>query len=311
MAGAPFPIDPVLTGIVVSYRNAAMVADAVLPRVGPLLPRREFKWSKFAFGQQVTIPDTRVGRKSTPTEVEFEASEEPGVTIDYALDDFVPVDDVNNAPAGYNPMAVAAQTLADIIALDREKRVADLVFSAATYGASNKETLAGTSQWSDPDSTPIADIQDARDGMLQDPNVLLLGRATWAALRRHPKIVSAVSVSGTASGVATRQAVADLLEVEEVVVGSAWVNTARPGQAPSVTRLWGKHAALISRNPLARAIGGPATFGWTAEYGGRVAGQIPDPKRGMRGGTTVRVGESVREVIAAADLGYLFRDAVA
>ncbi|EHF7717022.1 phage capsid protein, partial [Salmonella enterica] len=55
---------------------------------------------------------------------------------------------------------------------------------------------------------------------------------------------------------------------------------------------------------------GGVTFGFTAQFGSRVSGSIPDPDMGMRGGQRVRVGESVRELIVAQDCGYFFQNAV-
>jgi hypothetical protein len=311
MSGLPFPVDPELTGIVVAYRNGAYIADQVLPRLTPMLTKREFKFWRFGFGEAITLPDTRVGRKGQPTEVEFSFTETPSMVEDFGLDDFIPVDDMMNAPASYNPRTFAAQRLMDLILLDREQRVASTVFSLATYPAANRVTLSGTSQWSHASSTPIAAIMDAMDAMVMRPNVMVIGQRAWTQLRRNPQILQAISISGTSQGAASRQAVQELLELDEIVIGSAYVNTARPGQPVSQVRLWGNHAALIHRAPMATSLQGLPTFGWTAQYGTRISGAIDEPKRGLRGGTTVRAGESVREVIAASDLGYFFQNAVA
>ena len=42
-----------------------------------------------------------------------------------------------------------------------------------------------------------------------------------------------------------------------------------------------------------------------------VAGEVIDPNIGLRGGKRIRVGESLREKILAADCGYLFENAIA
>ena len=311
MTAFPFPVDPELTGVVIAYKNEELIADLVLPRLDPPLTKQEFKYQKYDFAEAVTVPDTRVGRKGEPNEVEFSGTETPSATEDFGLDDVVPIDDVRNAPKGYNPLTFAAQGVMDLVLLDREKRTADLVFNANTYGAANKEVLAGTSQWSDAASDPIGDIEDARDGMLIRPNVLVLGRPTWSKLRRNPKIISSLSVSGTSNGLATRQAVADLFELDDIVVGSAWVNTARKGQAANLARTWGKHAALIRRETLTTSLNQRPTFGATFQYGTRVSGQIPEPKTGLRGAIRVRAGESLKELITAPELGYFFQNAVA
>ena len=310
MPGFPFPVDPVLTGVVVSYQNADYVADQVLPRLAPGLARQLFKYMKFDFGQAITVPDTKVGRKGEPGTVEFFGTEVEDSTDDYGLDDVVPIDDINNAPPGYNPRTFAAQRLMDLVMLDREVRVAGTVFAAGTYPTGNKATLSGSSQWSHVDSDPVAAIEDAMDGMIMRPNIAVLGRTTWAKLRRNPKIVSALSTSGTTSGLASRRAVADLFELDEIIVGQSWVNSAKPGQAVTRVRIWGGHCALLHRDRLASSLGETPTFGWTAQYGTRVAGELPEPKVGLRGAIRVRSGESVKEVISASDLGYLFTNAV-
>ena len=38
---------------------------------------------------------------------------------------------------------------------------------------------------------------------------------------------------------------------------------------------------------------------------------MPEPKVGLRGGVRVRSGESVKEVVCAADLGYFFQNVAA
>jgi hypothetical protein len=310
VANAPFPIQPDLTAIATRYRNPSLIADMVLPRVP--VGKREFKYFAFTQGDTFTIPDTKVGRKSKPTEVEFGMTETPSQTFDYGLEDPIPQDDILNAPANYDPRGRAVEGLTDLILLDREKRTADLVFNTNTYGSGNKTTLSGTSQWNDfTNSDPIGVITGAMDAMIMRPNVAVFGRAVWTKLSQHPKIIKAVYGYANDSGIATRQQVAALLELSEILVGESWINTAKKGQTVSLSRVWGKHAALLHRDGLADTRGNRTTFGFTAEFGQRVSGSIPDPNIGLRGGERVRVGESVRELIVAADLGYLVIDAVA
>ena len=78
----------------------------------------------------------------------------------------------------------------------------------------------------------------------------------------------------------------------------------------SLIRAWGPHAAFIYRDRLADTQNG-TTFGFTAQWGGRISGSQFDGDIGLRGGQRVRVGESVKELITAPDLGYFFENAVA
>lgn len=309
---APFPVDPDLQATAIAYRNRRLIADDVLPRVG--VAKQSYEYNKWSREEGFTIPDTRVGRTSAPTQIEFSALRVSSTTRDYALDDPIPNADIENAPTGVDPRARATEGLTDLILLDREVRVASAVFNAAAYAAANKKTLSGTSQWSDAGSDPIAEIGAALDAPLVRPNVLVVGQAVWTKLRQHQKIIQATNmIGGATAGMASRQAVAELFELEEILVGEAFLNTAKKGQAATFARVWGKHALLMYRDRLADPARSASrvTYGFTAQFGDRIAGAIEDRDIGMRGGVRVRVGESVDEHIVAADVAYLFVDAVA
>jgi hypothetical protein len=326
MAQAPFVIQPRLTAITLAYRNQSFIADQVLPRLP--IDSQSFKYSKYTLADGFTIPDTRVGRKSAPNQIDWTATEITGSTNDFGLDDAIPNSDIDAANAAaaiqgvkpIDPEARSTQLLTDLVALDRENRVANGatgVFVLGTYPAAQRTTLSGTSQWSDfTNSDPVQAIITALDSCVIRPNVLVIGQSVWSKLRTHPKVTAAVyPTGGNATGggtAASKQAIADLFELEEVIVGTSWYNSAKPGQAASLTRLWGKHASLIYRAPQIISPTGTVTFGFTAQWGNRIAGTIANlPTIGLRGGTLVRVGEAVQEVVAANDAAYFFQNAVA
>ncbi|HAT1683661.1 TPA: phage capsid protein [Klebsiella oxytoca] len=304
---APFPSSPFLTAIALAYRNTSLIADSVLPRVP--VGNQEFKYWKYALGDGFTVPETLVGRTSQPNQVEFSATEETSSTRDYGLDAPVPKADIDNAPPGYDPRGRAAEGVTDLILLDREVRTSRLVFSDKSYPTGNKETLSGNDQWSNDASKPVRKIVAALDKLIQRPNVAVLGRATATALRMNPSVVKAYNGTLGDDGLVPLDYLRQLLELDDILIGSAFVNIARPGQKPNMVRAWGNHAAFIYRNPLATPQNG-VTFGLTAQWGSRISGSIPDPDIGLRGGERVRVGESVKELIVASDCGYLFQNAV-
>lgn len=309
MPNSPFPIDPALTAIAVVYQNAGYIADLVMPRT--LVGKQEFKFLQFPVDAMFNIPDTRVGRRSKPNEIVIDATEVTDSTVDRGLDATVPQADIDNADARYRPLDMAAMQLAELIALDREKRVAGIFFNPASYLAGLKQTLAGGAQFSDyVNSDPIGVIGAALDLPLMRPNQITFGQTAWTKFRAHPKIVEAVLGTGAAQGMVGRKAVGELFEVGEVIVGASRSNAAKPGQAANLTRLWGKHIALTYKAPVV-AGQGEATFAATFEWGSRVAGAEYDKDVGMRGGQRVRVGESVKERIIAAQAGYFIENAVA
>jgi hypothetical protein len=239
--------------------------------------------------------------------------------VDWGLDDLVPNDEIeawsamtrpaNGGPV--SPLAKSTSLLTGLLLLDREIRVASSVFATATYTGGNTSTLSGTSQWSDySNSNPIDALLTALDSTLLRPNTIIMGEQVWTKLRQHPKVVQAIYGSATTAGVVGRDQLASVLEVPTVLVGVGFYNTAHKGQTASYARVWGKHCALIYNSPDMANADQPV-FGFTAQFGTRIAGTIPEPKAGLRGGQRVRVGESVLEVISANDVGYLYYNAVA
>lgn len=315
---APFAVQPRLTQIAMAVRVEGMIADMVCPRVN--VGGELFTYTKLTTEEAFTIPDTRIGRTSEANQVEFGATDVTDKTQDHGLEDPVPVKDINLAraqSANIDPLGLATERTTQLIEIAREQRVATLVNTLGNYDSALRTTLSGTDQWSDyTNSDPVDDILGAMDLMLIRPNTLVVGQAVWTKLRQHPKVVESVQSTGAggsaARGVVMREAVAALLELEDVFVGRAFYNTAKKGQTASYSYLWGKHAALLHLN---RNIVSPQdvvpTFCFTAQWQGRRAGTYDDPKRGIDGSTVVKVVDQVKELIPYSGAGYFFQNAIA
>ncbi|MBN8486378.1 MAG: hypothetical protein J0M20_01395 [Burkholderiales bacterium] len=319
MAKVPFIVQPHLTAIAIGYRQGNLIADMVAPRT-PVFTK-DFSWQKYELAEQFTVPETRVGAKGQPNQVDWKSTPVSDSVVDHALDAPVTNESIEQfqraqaaglAPNAVDPLIKATRLVRGLVATRREQRVATLMTTLGNYASTNRTTLSGTSQWSDyTNSDPHYAMMMAMDGMIIRPNTLVLGRAVFTVLSLHPKIKSAIygSVNGNQKAV-TREALAALLELDNVHVGEGWLNTAAKGQTPNITRIWGKDAALVSINADADTESG-LTFAQTAEFGSPVAGTIEDSDIGMRGGVRVRSGESVKEFVSANDLGYLFKAAAA
>ncbi|VVE55481.1 hypothetical protein PIN31009_04972 [Pandoraea iniqua] len=310
---SPFPIDPQLTAIAVIVRNQAMIADLVLPRTSPL-GKPTFAYQYYPPEQQFTVPDTKVGRRSQVNEVEFNGERKTSETEDHGLDHPLPQTDIDNAPDNTNLQALTTEMLSGLILLGREIRVARQVFNAATYNG-NSENVAATDRFDNANSDPLEYLLDVLDRPIMRPNVAVLGQSEWRALRTHPVIAKAVHGNAGDKGAATREQVAELLEIDQILVGRARVNLSKPGQQAKIAPAWSGGMSLLYQDTAAAKIAGVVdganvTFGFTAEYGSRIAGAESDSKIGLRGGVRVRVGESVKEVVCAPQLGFFLKDVI-
>lgn len=324
MANRPFPVNPVLTAIAVGYRNPSItkIADRVLPRKS--VPLETFKWTEYPISESFNVPDARVGRLGRVQQLTFSGADTESSVEDYGLDVPIPYSDIETAAKAralglsmQDPRNHAVTMLTDTLENIREVRVANLVQAPATYAADKRVTLSGTSQFSDyTNSDPIGVIKTGLESTLvYVPNTLVMGRAAWSKLSSHPKIVNAVKGNVTSAGIVTREQFVELFSAEgitDLLIGDAMFNTAKLGQAPVLSRAWGKHIAMLHLNPSAEIMtNGGITFGLTADYGGRISGSIEDKDIGLQGGERVRVGERVKELIIAKDVGYLIQNAVA
>lgn len=309
-AQSPMPVDTHLTQIAIAVKNTALIADEVLPRTAPM-NKSEFKYQKYPAQQGMTVPDTKVGRTSGVNRIDFEGVEITDSTKDYGLESVIPSHDQGNSYDGVNLKDMHAEYLSGLIGLDREVRVSAIVSDVANY-ADNHATLAAANKFSNDSSDPLGLLEDKLNAPLVRPNIMVISQAEWSALRRHPKVVKAVHGNSGDSGLASRKALADLLELEDILVGTSRVNTANIGQSPSFERAWTGCVALLYRNKTISRMGGQGggAFGFTAQYATKVAGSWEDKDVGLRGGTVVRVGESVKEVVCGSDFGFLIKGAV-
>jgi len=318
MSLAPFTLHAAATAVAVAFPQGNLVADQVLNRVPT--DGQKFSYNVYNKADGFTVPDTEVGRKGKPNEVEFGSSELTESTVDQALDAPVPKADVDNYEAArrngattlIDPRLRATRGVTQCLLTRREKRVADLVMNINSYGVDNRIVLSGTSQFSDYDnSDPDAVISEVLDGLFMRPTHFVMGRAVWSKLRRHPKICAAIYKNGTNAGKVSLEQFAEHFEMANLpIIGEGWLNVAPKGQPVNMQRIWGKDMLAFYQDMNADPQFG-ITFGFTAQWGNRIAGTVPDPDMGMRGGERMRVGESVKELIIAPDLAYLWKNAVA
>ncbi len=308
-ASSPFPVTEEQLAVAVEYRNKAFIADEALPvvRTG----KQEFSYQTFEKKDSFTIPKTESSRKGGLNTLELSGTETTDKTIDYGLQALIPQNDIDNTE--FDLVNHYIQKIMELVNLDHEKRVADMVFNSSNYASGNKTTLSGNSQWSDfTNSTPLKDILDGFDACLMRPNVGIIGQQVWTKLRQHPDVVKAIGGNSGDSGIVPVRAVADLLELDELYIGSANYNTANRGQTFSKAFLFGKHACFFYRDTASIPQLQTSQF-FTAQFGDPVVYTAPlNPgDLGLSGGVKVVAGRRLKEVKTATDLGYLFINAVA
>lgn len=199
---------------------------------------------------------------------------------------------------------------------------ADGVASSPTAAASFDPTNASNNNklhWNDASSTPIEDIRQGKRFVLEstgyEPNCLTLGKAVYDALLDHPDVVGRIDRGQTAGAArANLVTLADLFEVEEVLVMKAVRNTAKKGQTAAHSFIGGKNA-LLSYKPATPGLLTPSagyTFNWTGLVAGGENGmQISRFRMDHLKADRVEIEMAYDQKLIAADLGYFFGGIVA
>jgi len=309
MPERPIPVNTELTAVAIGYQNRQLIADEVLPRI----PVGTQNFSHLVYDPQsgLNVPNTSVGRTGQVNKASIKGDEVPNKTEDRGLEDDVPYDDIDNAKDGYDPLGQATENLTNLIKLDREVKTATLVFNTSNYVSDNtfKVTDAKDKISDYVNSSPIDMICDYLDKPILRPTIMVIGGAAFSKLARHPHIIQAILGTSCEKGIASPEDIAKLFQLDKVLVGRGLFNTSKKKEQVSLSNAWGNHMSLLYQDKFASTKAG-TTYGYTAEYGLIKAGDWDNKNIGLNGGKTVRVGEQVKEIIAAKALGAFLQDLI-
>lgn len=302
-------IDPILSTAAQGYQNADFVGMALFPSV-PVMQRGgkiiSFGRDDFRLHATGRVPGANTKR------VNFGHTSGSYALEQHALEGVVPFEllEESNTVPGIDLGRGAVQKTQDIIGLRLEKAQADLATTAANYGASNKVSLSGTSQWSDFSGTsnPEGDIETAKEAVRSQigkrPNTVVMGAAVWAKLKSHPKVIDRIKYTGRDS--ATPELVAALFGVQRVLVGDALYEN----DAGALADVWGKFVVVAYTEVGGIADMGRPTYGYTYRLRNYPIVEQAYQDRNAKS-WVYPVTDEVSPVIAGAVGGYLISTAVA
>ncbi len=300
-------VDPVLTEVARGYKNTEFVGDALFPPVpvgqrgGKIVTFRKEDFRLYATGRTPGANTKRVQYGYDGSNYALEQ---------HALEGVVPfeiMEDANAVP-GIDMGRVAIMKTQNIIALRKEKAQADIATTAGSYAAANKITLSGSTQWSHASSTPIADMEVAKEAVRaaigRYPNTVVMGAKVMSALKTNPQIIDRIKYTGR--DVPTLELLASLWGVDTVKVGGAVYLDANDAMAD----VWGKFCVLAFTEKGSLADMGLPSYGYTYQLGGYPIVETPYQDRNAKS-WVYPVTDEVMPVMAGAEAGYLFSAAVA
>jgi hypothetical protein len=209
---------------------------------------------------------------------------------------------INNDPEPLNPLTSATRRVSQIISTFDEVDWATRFFiSSAGWTAGT----APTTKWDVADSTPLEDIDAWKRTMeaatSMEPNKIVMGKGVFDVLKRHAQVKEQVKYT-SASNV-TKELLAAIFEVDEIVVLTAVYDSAAYGASASMDYIAADHFLMLhtTDSPSLESPSAGYNFAWTG-YGtnGYKVKTIDQPNRGA---TRVEVHNyhDMRQI--AGDLG--------
>lgn len=300
--------DAILSNFSVQYRNEDLIWREVMPITK--VNYRSDKFIVYTKNNAYKNYDDAIGPKSHANEVDLQTSTDNYSVKDHALADWLPQESIDNADNVFSMESDVNDFLNMLLDNAQELRVATVLQTAANFPSGNKVTLSGTSQWSGSADDPIANVQTAVESTFIRANTLVFGIDAWLVFRRLPEVIDAVKGSVNPGGFATNQDVAQLFDVNRVLVGRRRLITSKEGQTDTYARAWGKHmtALYIPPGEMGQRT---VAFAKTFVEQDRMTQRDFDVKRGVKGAHYFKVGWNSDEKIIASDVGYLIENAVA
>jgi len=295
-------VDPVLTNLAWGYKNAAMVASALFPRVG--IDKEAGKipvFGKEAFKEYNTYRALRGNSNIMPVEAR--------TTIPVVLDEYdlaYPIDRREKSDSTFDEQKIGLKIVQDAMALRHEIACALIACTAGSYATANKVTLSGTTQFSHISSVPITVIETAKTAVSAScgikPNTMLMGGAVYDCLAQHSTLMERIKYS--MKGVLTIDLMKEIFGIPNIVVGDAL----KSSDAGVLSKVWSDFVVLAYV-----AVGSESEFEPSYGYDLFKKGYPQTDVYTAQGGKVdnVRNTDIHKPVMVGATAGYLISDALA
>lgn len=261
--------DVALTNVAIAYKNASYIAGGIAPEV--IVRRQSNKYFTYDPDREAlrsTVDHRAPGAEAN--EVHFDLSSDSYFCDDHALESVIPDEERENSDTPLQPEVDRTEFLADKILLNEEIGLAAILRDDTVIPAT--DLANANDRWDQDTVDPAADIEDARSAIVAAtqtmPNVLVLPFDVYKKVRNNPKVTERVKYSRL--GVVGPEELAQLFDVERVLVPRAVRNTAAAGQPAVLETIWGKDALLLHVPPRAglKVIAPVLTFVWSQAPGG-------------------------------------------
>lgn len=289
------------------------IASKLFPVMDVTLAADTF--GKIPLEQLLIEPEVKRAPKAAYSRSDMTFTTDSYVTQEYGLEGVVDENQAKKYRHYFDAeMAVRNRTVHTVLKA-MEKRVASLVYNPTTYTGSSLFLNVST-EWSTAATcTPVNDVEFAVRKVRANTglwaNALVVSKTVFRNLRLCTQIIDRIASAGAGSATKasdiTPALLAQVFDLDYVLVAGGTTNTAAEGQAAVPGDIWDDEYAFVCRVANSNDIEEPCigrTFHWTDD-GSQILGTIETYREEKVRGDIIRVRHQTHEKILYTECGFL------
>lgn len=210
---------------------------------------------------------------------------------------------------------IANARAAGIVARNQEQRAAALVFNTTTWNGASL-TTGITHEWDNAtNAVPITDVEAAVKKVYEGSglwaNALVINRQVFRNLRNCDSIIERINAAGAGSpskaSDITEQMLAQVFDLQHIIIAGASKNSANEGQDATPAQIWSGEYAMVCRISTSPDMRDPClgrTFHWSDD-GSSIGGTVDEYYEEQSRARIIRVRHDTDEVIMYPQAGHL------
>lgn len=230
-------ISTLMGNMSVMYANEDYIGDSLLP----VIPCDNLagEYPVFAKRDRLAYPDDLIKNRSEAPEIDESVSYASYSCEPRGLQRALEQKAIANSASVFDWMTNLVEQVAEARAFLREKRQMTVLTTSANYG-SNTAAIAAGDRWDTATGgNPVKDVTTAKDAVWRGRGASRLvgfcSLAVYRALVTNQSILDTLKY--TKGGVATKDQLKMLFELDDLFVSQAWEDTANEGQTASYARM--------------------------------------------------------------------------
>ena len=307
-------VDPVLTNMLVGYQNedTRFVADRVFPGV----PVNSSQGTYFIFDEKYWMADDAQLRAwgSDFAEGGFGLSTGTYATEQYAASHAIPDEVRADSQVPMDLETAGVQRLAGILKIRKERLWAAVAMVGSVWGTTATGGSTSTKWSTYASSDPVGDVRTGKRAISQsiamNPNKFVCGEIVFDKLINHPDLIDRIKYTQLATVSGMEQALAAVLGVDEVLVGTSIYNSVNEAQTGTYLPIVDDDALLLysASSPGLFVPSAGYTFYW--EPGGGLGGIAPMYHDDGKDADVLKSKMQLIHSRVATGAGYFFSDYV-